>query len=151
VRRVLVPVVGTLPGRAALEVAFGVARRLDARVLVAHVVTAPSAAGALGYRSDPTGTSRADVAGHVVEEAMALARELGVRAEPAIRTGLSASEEILALVHETHADLLVLAANLRQFTGRPFLGHGVEYLLEEAPATVVVVTVPPGWGPPARR
>jgi nucleotide-binding universal stress UspA family protein len=74
-----------------------------------------------------------------------------VRAEPAIRTGLSASEEILALAREKHADLLVLAANLRQFTGRPFLGHGVEYLLEEAPSTVVVVTAPPGWGPPARR
>ena len=83
---------------------------------------------------------------------MDLAREVGVRAEPAIRTGLSASEEILALAREKHADLLVLAANLRQFTGRPFLGHGVEYLLEEAPPTVVVVTVPPGWSaPPARR
>jgi hypothetical protein len=39
----------------------------------------------------------------------------------------------------------VLAANLRQFTGRPFLGHGVEFLLEEAAPTVVVVTAPPGW------
>jgi Kef-type K+ transport system membrane component KefB/nucleotide-binding universal stress UspA family protein len=151
VRRVLVPAVGTLPGRAALEVAYGVARRLDARVLVAHVVTMPSVAWALSYGHDAGDVPRRDVAGHVVEEAMALAREWGVRAEPAIRTGLSASEEILALAREKHADLLVLAANLRQFTGRPFLGHGVEYLLEEAPSTVVVVTAPPGWGPPARR
>ena len=43
----------------------------------------------------------------------------GVRAEPAIRTGVSASEEILALAREKHVDLLVLAANLRQFTGPP--------------------------------
>ena len=57
-----------------------------------------------------------------------------------------AHEEILMLARESHVDLLVLAANLRQFTGRPFLGHGVEYLLEEAEATVVVVTAPPGWG-----
>jgi len=134
-RRVLVPAVGTLPGRAALEVAYGVAKRLDAHVLLAHVVTMPSVVN----------TPRAEAAGHVVEEAMALARELGVRAEPAICTGLSASEEILRLTREKHVDLLVLAANLRQFTGRPFLGHGVEYLLEEAPPTVVVVTVPPGW------
>jgi nucleotide-binding universal stress UspA family protein len=131
-RRVLVPAVGTQPGRAALEVAYGVAKRLDARVLLAHVVTANA--------------PRADAAGHVVEEAMALARERGVRAEPAICTGLSASEEILRLTRESHVDLLVLAANLRQFTGRPFLGHGVEYLLEEAQPTVVVVTAPPGWG-----
>lgn len=147
VRRVLVPAVGTLPGRAALEVAYGVAKRLDARVLLAHVVTMPPVAWALSYGRDLANAPRAEVAGHVVEEAMALARELGVRAEPAICTGLSASEEILRLTREKHVDLLVLAANLRQFTGRPFLGHGVEYLLEEAPPTVVVVTAPPGWGP----
>jgi nucleotide-binding universal stress UspA family protein len=93
----------------------------------------------------PASSLRAEAAGHVVDEAMALARELGVRAEPAICTGQSASEEILRLTREKHVDLLVLAANLRQFTGRPFLGHGVEYLLEEAPPTVVVVTAPPGW------
>ena len=46
----------------------------------------------------------------------------------------------------------MIAANLRQFTGRPFLGHGVEYLLEEAPPAMVVITVPPGWGsPPPKR
>src|SRR5262249_25454513 len=146
VRRVLVPAVGTLPGRAALEVAYGVARRLDARVLVAHVVTLPSVAWAPSYRSDPASAPRADAAGQVVEEAMALAREVGVRAEAAICTGMSASEEILRLAIAKHADLVVVAANLRQFTGRPFLGHGVEYLLEEAPPPVVVVTVPPGWG-----
>ncbi len=152
VRRVLVPAVGTLPGRAALEVAYGVAKRLDARVLLAHVVTMPSVEWARSYGRDLPSGPRAEVAGHVVEEAMALARELGVRAEPAIRTGLSASEAILELTREKHADLLVLAANLRQFTGRPFLGHGVEYLLEEVASTVVVVTAPPGWGmPPARR
>ena len=152
VRRVLVPAVGTLPGRAALEVAYGVAQRLGAHVLLAHVVTMPSVEWARSYGRDLANAPRADAAGHVVEEAMELAREVGVRAEPAIRTGLSASEEILALAREKHADLLVLAANLRQFTGRPFLGHGVEYLLEEAPPTVVVVTVPPGWSaPPARR
>jgi Kef-type K+ transport system membrane component KefB/nucleotide-binding universal stress UspA family protein len=148
VRRVLVPAVGTLPGRAALEVAYGVAKRLDARVLLAHVVTTPPVAGAFAYRRRRADSAaRAEVAGHVVEEAMELAREVDVRAEPEISAGASASEEILRLVRERHVDLLVLAANLRQFTGRPFLGHGVEYLLEESPTTVVVVTVPPGWGP----
>jgi Kef-type K+ transport system membrane component KefB/nucleotide-binding universal stress UspA family protein len=151
VRRVLVPAVGTLPGRAALEVAYGVAKRADAHVLVPHVVTMPPAAWALSYGRDLASAPRAEVAGHVVEEAMALARELGVRADPVIRTGLSASEEILRVAREHHVDLIVLAANLRQFTGRPFLGHGVEHLLEEAAPTVVVVTAPPGWGTATRR
>jgi Kef-type K+ transport system membrane component KefB len=148
-RRVLVPAVGTRPGRAAQEIAYGVARHEDARVLLAHVVTRPSFGEAFGYGYDGEHVARADVAERVVEEARELASEMGVRVEPVIRVGISAAEEILALARENHADLLVLAANLRQFTGRPFLGHGVEYLLEEAEATVVVVTAPPGWDTPA--
>jgi nucleotide-binding universal stress UspA family protein len=154
-RRVLVPAVGTQPGRAAQEIAYGVARRHDARVLLAHVVTTPSFGQAFGYGYDGQHSARADVAERVVEEARALAQEMGVRAEPVIRSGVSAAEEILQIARESHADLLVLAANLRQFTGRPFLGHGVEYLLEEAEPTVIVVTAPPGWraagAPDARR
>jgi Kef-type K+ transport system membrane component KefB/nucleotide-binding universal stress UspA family protein len=150
-RRILVPAVGTRPGRAAQEIAYGVAKRHDARVLLAHVVTTPSISHALGYRYDGAHSPRPDVVERVVEEARALANEMGVRVEPVIRSGVSAAEEILALARESHVDLLVLAANLRQFTGRPFLGHGVEYLLEEAEATVVVVTAPPGWGLPATR
>jgi Kef-type K+ transport system membrane component KefB/nucleotide-binding universal stress UspA family protein len=150
-RRILVPAVGTRPGRAAQEIAYGVAKRHDARVLLAHVVTTPSIGNAFGYRYDGAHSPRADVAERVLEEARALANEMGVRVEPVIRSGVSAAEEILQLARESHVDLLVLAANLRQFTGRPFLGHGVEYLLEEAEATVVVVTAPPGWGLPAAR
>ena len=149
-RRILVPAVGTKPGRAAQEIAYGVARRHDARVLLAHVVTTPSYAQAFGY--DSQRASRADIAERVLEEARALAHEMGVRVEPVIRMGVSAAEEILQLARESNVELLVLAANLRQFTGRPFLGHGVEYLLEEAEATVVVVTAPPGWDSrPGRR
>jgi len=115
-------------------------------VLLAHVVTTPSFGQAFGYGYDGQHSARADVAERVIEEARALANEMGVRVEPVVRSGVSAAEEILQLARESHADLLVLAANLRQFTGRPFLGTASEYLLEEAEATVVVVTSPPGWG-----
>ncbi len=145
IRRILVPAIGTQPGRAAQEIAYGVAKRLDARVLIAHVVTSPSVAQSFTYGGDEVGSARPAVVEHVVEEATARAREMGVRVEPVIRSGASAAEVIEQLARENHVDLLVLAANLRQFTGRPFLGHGVEYLLEEAAPTVVVVTAPPGW------
>jgi len=145
IRRILVPAIGTQPGRAAQEIAYSVAKRLDARVLLAHIVTSPSVAQALSFGGDDVGSARPGVVEHVVEEATALAREMGVRVEPVIRTGASAAEAIEQLARENHVDLLVLAANLRQFTGRPFLGHGVEFLLEEAAPTVVVVTAPPGW------
>jgi Kef-type K+ transport system membrane component KefB/nucleotide-binding universal stress UspA family protein len=145
IRRVLVPAIGTQPGRAAQEIAYGVAKRVGARVLLAHIVTSPSVAQAFSYGGDEVASARPAVVEHVVEEAAALAREMGVRVEPVIRAGASAAEAIEQLARENHVDLLVLAANLRQFTGRPFLGHGVEFLLEEATPTVVVVTAPPGW------
>jgi nucleotide-binding universal stress UspA family protein len=151
-RRILVPAVGTLPGRAAQEVAYSIARRLDARVLLAHVVPIPSIDDFL--RGDSAGgPPRAEAAARVVEEAAAFASEMGVEVDARIRTGSSVPEALLSLAGENRVDLLVLAANLRQLTGRPFLGHGVEHLLEHSETTVVLVSVPAGWGAPpgARR
>jgi Kef-type K+ transport system membrane component KefB len=155
IRSILVPAVGTRPGRAAQEMAYSFARRLDAPVLVAHVVTLPTLGQELSYARATRGPAgerieQAEVAERVVEEARKLADEMGVRAVPVIRTAVSAPEGILALAREQRVDLLVLAASVRQLSGRPFLGHGVEYLLQESESTVVVVTVPPGWGGPPR-
>ena len=150
-RRILVPAIGTDPGRAAQEMAFSLARRTGAEVLIVHVVTTSPKENRDAYPlwSDrmplEVDALRAEVAQHVVEDARAFAAQMGVRAETVIRTGVSAAQEILALAREREVDLLVVAANLRQLSGRPFLGHGVEDLLEEALATVVVVTAPPGW------
>jgi Kef-type K+ transport system membrane component KefB len=149
-QRILVPAIGTEPGRAALEMAYSVAQHTGAQVLITHVITSPRHDRAHAY---PFWTSRRlDVdmqhnraAEQVVEDALSLAAEMGVRTEAVIRTGLSASQEILRLVGERQIDLLVLAANLRQLSGRPFLGHGVEALLEETETTIVVVTAPAGW------
>jgi nucleotide-binding universal stress UspA family protein len=145
-REILVPAVGTRPGRAAQEIAYTMARRLEARVWIAHVVTSPTPAQELSYAERAADRSAAvEMAERVVDEAARLASEMGARAEAVIRTGTSAPDTILSLARERGVDLLVLAANLRQLSGRPFLGHGVEYLLEQSESTIVVVTVPPGW------
>jgi Kef-type K+ transport system membrane component KefB len=160
-RRILVPAIGTLPGRAAQEVAFGLARRLGAQVLLAHVITAPVPAQEFAYsrhywvrerqgdgRSRPEFSEPGRVAERVVQEARALAEEMGVATETAICLGASAPAELLSLVQEAAIDLVVLPANLRQLSERPFLGYGVEYLLDQCESTVVVVSVPPGWRRP---
>jgi Kef-type K+ transport system membrane component KefB len=154
-QRVLVPAIATLPGRAAQEVAFGIAKRLGCAVLLAHVVKTPAAGEELlysrfewtrdgtpvdGEREAPLG-----VAHRVVDEAQALAREVGIEAETAIRIGISAPREILSLSREAGVDLIVLPANLRQLSERPFLGYGVEYLLRNSESTICVVSLPAGW------
>jgi len=150
-RRVLVPATGTRAGRAALEVACGVAQRAGAELVLAHVVTAPDEETLRGYErwpGDPLGAHddpRIRVGEQVVEEARRFAREHGVEVRTVIRRGVSVPDVLLALARELEADLVVLAANLRQLSGRPFLGHGVETLLERSDSTVIVVTTPPEW------
>jgi K+:H+ antiporter len=153
-RRVLVPAIATLPGRAAQEVAFGIARGLGAEVLLAHVVTTPSAQEEMVYsRFEWTRATDAPdgdeapwlIARRLVDAAQALGREMGVVSETAIRIGLSVPREILSLSREGGADLIVLPANLRHFSERPFLGYGVEYLLRNSECAVVVVSLPAGW------
>ena len=155
VRRILVPAIGTQPGRAAQEMAFGLAAELGAEVVIAHVVTAPTPAQEvalpgwvherLGGGPDDAPHESRIAAERVVDEARALAAEFGARARAAIRTGLFAPDVLLALARDEQVDLIVLAANLRQLSGRPFLGHGVEYLLERSACAVAVVTAPPGF------
>lgn len=154
-RRVLVPALATLPGRAAQEVAFGIAKRLDAEVLLAHVVTTPAAQDERRYSRmewrpehatpDAGGDAPWLVARRVMDDAQARAREIGVATDTAIRIGISAPRELLALSREAGTDLIVLPASLRQLSERPFLGYGVEYLLSNSEATIVVVSLPAGW------
>jgi Kef-type K+ transport system membrane component KefB len=153
-QRVLVPAIASLPGRAAQEVAFGIARRSNAQALLAHVVTTPAPQEELLYsrfewRRDEEPEQPPDapwvIARRVVDEAQALAREMGVATETAIRIGISVPREILSLSREAGADLIVLPASLRQLSERPFLGYGVEYLLRNSESTIVVVSLPGGW------
>ena len=75
-------------------------------------------------------------------QAAALAGEFDVEVERHVRSGLAAADEILAAAEECDADLIVLGATVRRLDGAPFLGHTVEHVLENADATVVVVTSP---------
>lgn len=153
-QRVLVPAIASLPGRAAQEVAFGIAKRSNAEALLAHVVTAPAPQDEMLYSrfewrrdegSERPGDAPWLIARRVVDEAQALAREMGVTTETAIRIGISVPREILSLSREAGADLIVLPASLRQLSERPFLGYGVEYLLRNSESTIVVVSLPGGW------
>lgn len=60
-----------------------------------------------------------------------------------LRVGSVASEEIIACADDRGVDLLVIGAQLRRHEdGRPFLGHGAEFVLEHAHQTVAVVVLP---------
>ena len=130
--RALVPVSGSPSSRSAQEVAFSLAGRLGTQMVLAHVVNRPE-------ESDGRSGSVADA---VLEEALAVARQFDVEATAVSRSGTSTAEEILAAAVTAEADLVVLGATVRRLDGKPFLGHTVEHILDQAEMTVVVVTTP---------
>jgi len=140
-RRVLVPVVGTLPNRAAQEIAFALAAANDADLVVAHV--APDDADLVAVGADAQRSGRIASRG-LVTEASQLARRLGLRPRAVTRAG-SRSREIPAIAADVDADLVVLSAELRAAEGTAFLGHLVERMIGVLDATVAVVVTPPGW------
>jgi nucleotide-binding universal stress UspA family protein len=153
--RVLLPVVHTVPNRAAQEMAFSLAAASGADVVVAHVVgseprpngepalTSPSARRRLATRT----RTRTTMAEGIVAEAMDLGRRFGIRPRRIIRQADSRADAIVALAGEMRADLVVLSAELQPVAGEPFLGSLVEEVVAEAHGqfTVAVVAVPPRW------
>lgn len=133
----VVPVTGSSSSRAGQEVAYNLSRHLGTEVVLVHVVTRPG----------PDRTSRrgrpATGAGHqVLTEAASHASDMGVGVRAVNRHGPFAGAEVVAAASDCEADVVVMGATVRQVDDRPFLGHTVEYVLENAECTVVVVAVP---------
>jgi len=145
-RRLLVPVVGTMPSRAAQEVGASLAASTGADLVLAHV-TVPDASRVGGDGSSgplPARSSRTIGEG-IVAEAEHLARRLGIRPQAILREGGSRAEEIARLAEEVDADLVILSAELQPVAGAPFLGNLVEDVIGLTERNVAVVAMPHSW------
>jgi Kef-type K+ transport system membrane component KefB/nucleotide-binding universal stress UspA family protein len=146
-RRILVPATGMHQGRAAEEVGAILAAQLDARLDLVHVVTRSDRGADTGQRQPVTaggfGEGSEVAARTVLDQASDRARRFGARVQVSARTGSVTPEALLAAGRDLGADLLVLSARSRAVEGQPFLGHGIEFLLEHAPQTVAAVIFPP--------
>jgi len=130
VRRVLLGVTGTRPGRAAEELAYRLAYSFDAEVLAVHVVR---------------GEIRSGMSSSVekqLERTRAVAASFGVGSATAVRHGALAANELLGAADEWDADTIVIGASVRTADARPFLGYGTEWLLENARQRVIAVVFP---------
>jgi Kef-type K+ transport system membrane component KefB len=130
---ILIPVSGDEPARAAKEVGFSLAGALDAETQVMHVVTRSA--------GDGNGTAQ-ERAREVIRQARSMAGDYEVAASARVSEGASPGDEIVEEATRRGSDVIVLGANIRLVDGRPFLGHTVEHVLEEAAQTVVVVALP---------
>jgi nucleotide-binding universal stress UspA family protein len=131
-RRVLLGVTGTRPGQAAEEVAFRITGRYAARLLAIHVVTRGEEDDALSPAVE-----------RQLSRVRGSAEAYGARGVFQARRAPMAADELLRTAEEWQADTIVIGATVRPIDGRPFLGHGTEWLFEHARQTVIGVVFPP--------
>lgn len=143
--RAVVPIGGTKASRSAQEVAFNLSASIGTEIHLTHVVPRSRESDALGstarVRTAVTDEPViSDLTTRLIEEAIDFAVDAEARVVYSVRTGVSTAGVVMAAVAEEGADLLALGARVRLIDGRPFLGHNVEQLLRECPATVILVT-----------
>ncbi len=131
-RRVLLGVTGMRPGLAAEEVAFRMTGRYAARLLAIHVVT-----------RGEDGTELSPAVERQLTRVRGAADAFGVRGVFQARRAPMAADELLRTAEEWQADTIVIGTTVRPVDGRPFLGHGTEWLFEHARQTVIGVVFPP--------
>jgi len=131
-RRVLIGVTGTRPGLAAEEVAFRLAGRYAASLLAVHVVTRGGEQAALTPAVQRQLSRVREAAGAYGTSGVFQARRAPM-----------AADELLRTADEWQADTIVVGATMRPIDGRPFFGHGTEWLFEHARQTVIGVVFPP--------
>ncbi|CAN5505438.1 cation:proton antiporter [soil metagenome] len=152
--RLLVPSIGTKAGLAAEEVAYTLASRTGSLIDVVHVVNRlDSSDGGMPPLRGGTQVGTSRVVEGLLAQSRALASQFGREPNIQLRTGSMVGPELAQAADESGVDLIVLGAQLRSYGGHPFMGHGVEWLLEHSEQTVVVVLLPlqegEGTGTPA--
>lgn len=142
--RLLTPASGTRGGNVAEDLTYLLAVGSGAEVDVVHVIARSDRVltGAWFGNAD-----RQPAAEGLLSRSIGRARRFGMVASGLTRVGASAWEELLGAAVERGADVIVAATQTRDLGGRPFLGHGIEYLLEHAPQTLVIVAFPPDQRP----
>lgn len=128
--RCVVPVSGSRSSRAAQEVAGNIGAGIGTELLLSHVVS----------RGDGGDADRPAIS--MLAAAQSYVGDLGATSRTILRHGVSVADELLQLVEQEEADLVVVGTSPRRLDERVFLGHTIEELLTRCDATVVIVAIP---------
>jgi nucleotide-binding universal stress UspA family protein len=128
----------------ALDEAIDLARKLSAKVVVAHVYSVPVYSFPEGSALIPPAeyaASVADAAQRHVDAAVALRGDSGVEIRSVLRAGVP-EEEICRLADEIDADLIVIGTHGRGALGRALLGSVAQRVVRGATRPVLTVRAP---------
>ncbi|BDG09118.1 cation:proton antiporter domain-containing protein [Anaeromyxobacter paludicola] len=131
-RRVLLPVTGSAPSRAAAELGFLYARETGAELHLLHVIEPASA---------PDRRALAElrlVGGRMLEELLERGRREDVRVRGRLVSSRYPARAILDAASEERADLVLVGATPRYVGVRAFFGPTTDLLLAHAPCAVAI-------------
>jgi nucleotide-binding universal stress UspA family protein len=135
---------------AALATASDLARRLDARLHLVHVVQPPAYAygyGLAGVAAAPPPIDLGEVEQGALESLSRVISDLGEaaeRAEPHVVQGSDIAEMIRQVAGKLDADLIVMGTHGRTGLAHVFLGSVMERTVRRAACPVLAVQAPAG-------
>ena len=138
--RVLVPVVASRVSRAAEELAYSIVRTNGGIAFALHVVNRPEGSGFM--LEEPTVTDAIRTGQEMVTAAAGFGERLGVTVETGVRVAPHAEEEVVDVANNGDFDLVVIGASNRPVSDRPFFGHRVRYMIDNATIPVAIITLP---------
>jgi len=139
-RRILIPVTASRSSRAAEELGYSLARMVGASALALHVVNSDPGDGL--WVADRSLRDSMQTAIELVGASRAFGARLGADVETTVRVSSQAEREIVELANTGGFDLLVIGAANRPLTERPFFGHRVRHIIENAAIPVAIVALP---------
>ncbi|USZ71411.1 cation:proton antiporter [Natronosalvus halobius] len=138
IRRILLPTVGTQASRHAAEVAFTIAAEENALVEVAHVVARPGLSDQ--FVDSPDLTNELDVGNRIVDRDAEFGRRLGAKVVTTVTVSDKPGAELVDIADRNGADVIVMGTNTRPISQRAFFGPNVEYVVNNAPCPVTVLS-----------
>lgn len=139
-RRILVPVTASRSSRAAEELAYSLAREIGGSAVALHVVTSDPGNGL--WLADRSLRDSMQTAIELVGASRAFGARLGADVDTSVKVSSQAEKEIVDVANSDGVDLLVLGAANRPLTERPFFGHRVRTIIENARIPVAIVALP---------
>ena len=138
-KTVLVPVDFSEPSRKALDCGIGVAVRLSAKLVVAHIVPESDLLAAFPVESSVMETKQREEALHAIQALVPeqLVKQLDLKI--IVRTG-RVEEDLLKIVNEQSVDLIVMGSHGRRLFRRWFLGSVAEHLLRQVPVPILTMS-----------
>jgi nucleotide-binding universal stress UspA family protein len=140
IKRIVVAADGSPASVLGLEQATDLAARLGAKVVVVHVRHVPAMAMAGPYTGGAATMleSLDELESEVRQQAVRILGSSGVTWEFVVRSG-SAGEEIVKVVSESGADIVVVGSNRHSSLHNLVLGSTAAYLTAHSPVPVLVM------------